>query len=283
MATKALKQRWNSSSIRLSFIYRPNWHYTDRYCCRGIWWATLARELASLLENLPIIGRYAATVSFVLVVGSITFSQSSLANSYQNVRSARSRTHRRVGRSADVFSLACGRSVVQLLADNRRHHPANRRERQCGRGSFRGRDTHYGAKKAPPPASSSLKSAKWSKAFSLWRFAGGPFDDAAHRHHLVGRQRERNRDSFHCRTFCSPVFPVCDGALDKVLGIVRAKDLLARTWSGQPFDLRASLQQPLYLPETMPALRARWNAVRPPVLIWGCSWTNLAGSKASLR
>jgi putative hemolysin len=51
-------------------------------------------------------------------------------------------------------------------------------------------------------------------------------------------------------------FPVCDGALDRVLGIVQAKDLLSRSWIDEPFDLRAILRPPLFLPETMVALRA---------------------------
>ena len=49
-------------------------------------------------------------------------------------------------------------------------------------------------------------------------------------------------------------FPVCDGALDDVLGMVYAKDLLARVLTGQPLDLTRDLRQPLYVPETIPAL-----------------------------
>lgn len=49
-------------------------------------------------------------------------------------------------------------------------------------------------------------------------------------------------------------FPVCDGALDKVLGMVYAKDLLAHVLAGETIDLRTGLRQPLYVPETVPAL-----------------------------
>lgn len=51
-------------------------------------------------------------------------------------------------------------------------------------------------------------------------------------------------------------FPVCDGALDRVLGMAEAKDLLPDSWAGRPFDLRAIVKPPLFLPETMLALRA---------------------------
>jgi putative hemolysin len=50
-------------------------------------------------------------------------------------------------------------------------------------------------------------------------------------------------------------FPVCDGGLDKILGIVRARDLLAQVADGRPFDLRGLLRMPLLIYERMPALR----------------------------
>lgn len=51
-------------------------------------------------------------------------------------------------------------------------------------------------------------------------------------------------------------FPVCDGSIDRVLGTVHAKDLLATNWAGGPPELRALLRPPLFLPETMLAMRA---------------------------
>lgn len=50
-------------------------------------------------------------------------------------------------------------------------------------------------------------------------------------------------------------YPVCDGSPDTVLGIVQAKDLLARTLAGEPLDLRRALLQSLYVPDTKPALQ----------------------------
>ncbi len=50
-------------------------------------------------------------------------------------------------------------------------------------------------------------------------------------------------------------FPVCQGELDNVLGIVQVNDLLARCLANQPFDLTAALQRPLYVPESTPGLR----------------------------
>ena len=50
-------------------------------------------------------------------------------------------------------------------------------------------------------------------------------------------------------------FPVVRGNLDNVLGIVKAKELLGRCLSGQALDLRASMKQPLFVPETRSALQ----------------------------
>jgi putative hemolysin len=51
-------------------------------------------------------------------------------------------------------------------------------------------------------------------------------------------------------------FPVCEGSLDNVVGMVRAKDLLPRLLAGEPFDLRAAMVPPLFVPESMIASKA---------------------------
>ncbi|MFH1084967.1 MAG: hemolysin family protein, partial [Chloroflexota bacterium] len=50
-------------------------------------------------------------------------------------------------------------------------------------------------------------------------------------------------------------FPVARGSLDNVLGEGRAKDLLAQYLTGKALSLASALRQPLYVPETMPALQ----------------------------
>ncbi|MBC7239047.1 MAG: HlyC/CorC family transporter, partial [Chloroflexi bacterium] len=50
-------------------------------------------------------------------------------------------------------------------------------------------------------------------------------------------------------------FPVAEGSLDNLLGEVHVKDLLIHLLEGKPFDLRAVLRRPLYVPEIMPALK----------------------------
>lgn len=45
-------------------------------------------------------------------------------------------------------------------------------------------------------------------------------------------------------------FPVCQGSLDNVVGIVSARDLLLPSLAGQPLQLRDCLQPAFYIPET---------------------------------
>jgi len=65
---------------------------------------------------------------------------------------------------------------------------------------------------------------------------------------LAENNRHKMTRSAHSR------FPVCQGGLDNVIGVVQVKDLLARSLAGEVIDLTAALQTPLFVPESMPAL-----------------------------
>ena len=64
-------------------------------------------------------------------------------------------------------------------------------------------------------------------------------------------------DKLYAQVSASPYsrFPVCQGALDNVVGVVKAKDLLARSVAGEPLDLRAALRRPLFVPDSRTALQ----------------------------
>jgi len=49
-------------------------------------------------------------------------------------------------------------------------------------------------------------------------------------------------------------FPVAEGSLDHVVGVVLAKDLLSSCITGRTLDLREVLLSPMFVPESMPAL-----------------------------
>jgi putative hemolysin len=60
--------------------------------------------------------------------------------------------------------------------------------------------------------------------------------------------REQVIESGHSR------FPVADGQLDKILGVVLAKDLLSQSLSNEPLNLREILRPAVFVPESTPAL-----------------------------
>jgi putative hemolysin len=51
-------------------------------------------------------------------------------------------------------------------------------------------------------------------------------------------------------------FPVCQGSLDNVLGIVKSRELLTRSLAGEPIHLKECLSPALFIPETTFASRA---------------------------
>jgi putative hemolysin len=54
-------------------------------------------------------------------------------------------------------------------------------------------------------------------------------------------------------------FPVCRDGLDEVLGFIHTKQLLARSLTGQPFDLSEGLQPALFVPETLSGMELLEN------------------------
>ncbi|MGC8879130.1 MAG: hemolysin family protein [Anaerolineae bacterium] len=60
-------------------------------------------------------------------------------------------------------------------------------------------------------------------------------------------------------------YPVCEGSLDNVIGVVRARDLLSRCLAGEPLELRALAHPPLFIPETMLASKALELLRKSPV------------------
>jgi putative hemolysin len=59
----------------------------------------------------------------------------------------------------------------------------------------------------------------------------------------------RMMESSHAR------FPVCNGGLDNLLGVVQVYDLLVKSMSGQPIDFTSSLNTPVFVPESTRALK----------------------------
>ncbi len=64
-------------------------------------------------------------------------------------------------------------------------------------------------------------------------------------------------------------FPVCEGALDRVVGVLSIKELWRHERDGGIAELRAALQQPLFIPENLPALQVldRFRETRAPLAL----------------
>jgi len=52
------------------------------------------------------------------------------------------------------------------------------------------------------------------------------------------------------------VYPVCEGTLDKVIGIIYIKDLFTANLHQEPFNLRKYIHEPLFIPESNTAYEA---------------------------
>lgn len=50
-------------------------------------------------------------------------------------------------------------------------------------------------------------------------------------------------------------FPVCEGSIDNILGIVQVKDLLIHSFTGQPFGIKGLLKLPLFIYEGTSGIR----------------------------
>jgi putative hemolysin len=220
---------------------------------------TLTGGLAQLLASVPVLAPYSQLIALTVVVGAITFFSVVLGELVpkrlalrdperiaasvarpMNVLSTIARPVVRLltvatafflrvlGVSEDVGVAAVTEEEIKVLVEQAAEAGVfEEAEREMVESIFRFGDRQ-------------LRSLMTRRTEIVWLDVNDPEDVI----------RETIRRSHHSR------FPVCDGALDHVLGVVQTKDLLSRSWAGEPFDLRAALSSPLFLPETMTALRA---------------------------
>ena len=243
--------------------------------------ATLTAELADLLAGLPVIGVYAEVLALVAVVSAITFGsvvlgelapkQLALRNPerlaaalarpmYVLMRLARPVVHLLNGATALLLRVVGVRTgagerlvseqEIQMMIDQAAAAGVfEAAERDMLSSIFRFGDRQ-------------LRSLMTPRTEMVWLDIN---DDEA-------TIRETVLHSRHSR------FPLCDGGIDHVIGVVLARDLLEKTWTGQPLALRALARQPLFLPETMLALRALERIGVKPA---GFRSTNAAPAAAS--
>lgn len=221
--------------------------------------ATLSAGLAELLAPVPVIGPYSGPVSFVLVVGAITLlsvvvgelvpkrlalqnpeavgarvarPMSALSRLFRPIVSALNWLTEIVLRMLGVDPEAAAVPVTEeeinlLLEQGAQAGVIQEAERDLVASVFQLGDRQ-------------LRSMMTPRKEIIW------LDVNRSTESLLQTIRQSNHTQL----------PVSNGELDRVLGIVRAKDVLAHTLADGELDLSQILQPPLVLPETMLALRA---------------------------
>lgn len=220
--------------------------------------ATLTQQLAPVLADVPLIGRYSGGISLVLVVSGVTYLSvlvgelvpkrlalqyaeriavlmagpmlllSRLATPVVRLMSLSTDGVLRLLRVPMAVETAVSEEEIRVMVrEGAQAGIIEEAERAMVEQVFRFGDRRLEALMTP-------------RTEIVWLDVNDAETDS----------RQTIESSTHTR------FLICDGELDRVLGVVHAKDLLARSWSGQPLDLRAAMREPLYLPQTMPALHA---------------------------
>lgn len=220
--------------------------------------ANIAGELAIPLSELPLIGGYADIVSLVFVVGIITFlsvvigelvpKRIALGNAEQ-IAALISRPMRSLSIIATpvVHLLSVSTDVVlkvlgiQTLADEEISEEEIRMM------------IHQGTE------AGTIEEAERDMVESIFRLGDRSLESMmTPRPEVVWLDVNATEEEIRRVIHASPHarFPVCDGDMDHVLGVIQAKDLLTICLEGQPFDIKSRMQEPLLVPETMQALQA---------------------------
>jgi putative hemolysin len=218
--------------------------------------ATLAKELAVALNGLPLLAPYSQAISFGVVVISITYlslivgelAPKRLAlNSPERIASAIASPMRGLSRLAHpavrLLSISTD-AVLRLIGIQPSAEPPVTEEEirvLIEQGTQAGM----------------FEEAEQEMVERVFRLGDRRVSAVmTPRTEIVWLDRNASSEEIR-RTIAESVhsrFVIAQGGLDNILGVVHAKDLLARSLGIQAIDLMASLQQPLFVPESMRAL-----------------------------
>jgi putative hemolysin len=223
--------------------------------------ATLAGRVADWLDPLPGIGRYAGAIGTALTVVTITYlslvigelvpKRLALQNA-EDIAVAMARPMRSLSHAAApaVTLLAVSSDVVLRLLGNRRSDEPPVTEEEVRLLLRQGAQAGVFAR------------VEQELVEAVFRFGDRRVGELmTPRHRVVLLDVEDGEATNRAKMAASPHsrFPVCEGDLDRLLGVVAVKDLWSRELSGQPVDLsdlRPYLSPPLFLPESLPASKA---------------------------
>jgi putative hemolysin len=217
--------------------------------------ATLSEKLSAVLNQVPLLLPYSGTLSFGLVVGAITFlslvfgelipKRLALSNP-ERVASALAPSMAALARAASPIvhflsvateyglkvlgvkptdEPAVTEKEIRLLIDQgTQAGTIEETEQDLLERVFRFGDRQVSSLMTPRPD-------------ILWIDLDAPEESL----------RQEFANSYYSR------LPVCRGEIDKVLGIVQVKDLLAQLLRGKILNPEVCLRKPLFVPETAPA------------------------------
>jgi len=220
--------------------------------------ATIAEELAGVLEQVPFLAPYSEVIGVGIVVLTITYFSLVIGelipkrlglNNAERVAARLAPFMRTLSRLASplvrLLSLSTDLAMRLLRVRPKQETPASEEEiklllQQGTRaGAFEPAEQEM-VEHVFRLGDAKVKALMTPRPEVVWL----DLDDPAEEARRVVATRGHSR------------FPVARGELDHVLGVVYVKDLLADGLDGQPFDLEANLRPALYLPETVTALEA---------------------------
>ena len=221
--------------------------------------ATLTAELAGLLAPLPVVGPYAEGIALIAVVAAITFGSVVLGELVPKQLALRNPERVAASLARPMHTLSrLTRPVVRLL-----NLTTAGTLRLLGvRGQ--GQDESVSEEEIrmlleQGAASGVIEAAERDMVDGIFRFGDRQLRSLmTPRTEIVWLDVDADETSVRETVLSSGYsrFPVCDGTIDHVIGVVLARELLAEMASGRPPDLRALARPALFLPETMLALRA---------------------------
>ncbi len=221
--------------------------------------ATISGELAAVMTSWPLVGPYADAISLVLVVGLITYLSVVIGElvpkqlALQNPEAVAVRVARpmdllsRLARPIVIVLTFSTNAVLALFGIDSSARANDVTEEEIRVLVQQGAEAGI------------FEEAESEMVESIFRFGDRQLRSLmTPRNEIVWLDITNSPSENSAVTLESrhSQFPVADGELDKVLGTVRAKNMLARNWDEAGSDLDDIMEQPFFLPETMLAINA---------------------------
>jgi putative hemolysin len=219
--------------------------------------ATLSKALESFLENVPLLASYSRVISLAIVVCGITYLSLIVGelvpkrlalNSPERIAASMAGPMRAISRLASpvvhLLSLST-ELVLRLLGIKPSEEPPITEEeiralikQGTQAGMFETAEQEM-VERVFRLGDRRVSAVMTPRTEIVWLDRNAPPEEI----------RQQITESVHSR------FLVAEGSLDHILGVIQAKDLLVHALGDQSLHLTAALQQPLFVPESMRALK----------------------------